>query len=94
MEGDKFYVLCDFVHESVADGDGQNSPVQVAYAEWITYGPNDWKPISNLIDEGTQVKLQWPANVDVQPKEVMQKKAADIKWIDVVAILKAQSDGM
>lgn len=92
MGENKKYVLCEFLNEDVKDNDGPDRPVQVAHADWIIFdGPNI--PISTLIQEEREITIKWPKNYNVQPKEAMTKISTSIKWINTVAILKAQSNG-
>lgn len=74
------------------DDDGADRPVQVAHADWLVFdGPNI--PINTLIQEEREIVVKWPENCNVQSKEAMAKNSAGIKWINTVAILKAQSNG-
>lgn len=92
MEEDKIYVLCEFVNEGLKDNEGADRPVQVAHADWLVFDePN--VPISTLIQEAREIIVKWPENYNVQPKEAMAKISMGIKWINTVAILKAQSNG-
>jgi hypothetical protein len=93
IDEDKIYVLCEFVNEDLHDSDGANNrSVQVAHSDWLVFdGPKI--PISSLIEEKKEIIVQWPDNYNVQPKESMAKILADIKWINTVAVLKAQSNG-
>lgn len=92
MEENKTYVLCEFINEDLKDKNEADRPVQVAHADWLVFdGPNI--PISTLIQEEREITVKWPANCNVQPKEAMTKISAGIKWINTVAILKAQSNG-
>lgn len=92
MEEDKTYVLCEFVNEDLKNNDDETDrPVQVAHADWLIFnGPNI--PICTLIQEEREIVVKWPENYDVQPKEIMAKILTDIKWINTVAVLKAQSN--
>lgn len=91
MEEDKIYVLCEFVNEDLKDNDGADRPVQVAHADWLVFDGQN-VPISTLQEE-REIIVKWPTNYNVQPKEAMAKISTGIKWINTVAILKAQSNG-
>jgi len=71
----KFYILCEFVHENDTDSDeGFTTPLRIGYSEWIQ-SEEDKPPklVDNLIADRDEVLLKWPKNYGVACKESMSK---------------------